>query len=135
MRLKSDSFVVESNVHFPTDYNLLWDCARKCIGTVSKLMNKHKNIEGWRKIGNWRSEIKKLMRNLGQANRSGGKNKKEKVVACPEKYLGKARLLLKKLEEEKLKFPITDLGDLALIITLEHFMKLLENENKFSWEM
>ena len=126
LRLKSDSFVVESNVHFPTDYNLLWDCARKCIGTVSKLMNKHKNIEGWRKIGNWRSEIKKLMRNLGQANRSGGKNKKEKVVACAEKYLGKARLLLKKLEEEKPKFPITDLGDLALIITLEHFMKLLE---------
>ena len=48
------------------------------------------------------------------------------MVACAEKYLGKARLLLKKLEEEKLKFPITDLGDLALIITLEHFMKLLE---------
>ncbi|MEA3448958.1 MAG: hypothetical protein U9Q98_11025 [Bacteroidota bacterium] len=31
LRLKSDSFVVESNVHFPTDYNLLWDSARKCI--------------------------------------------------------------------------------------------------------
>lgn len=126
LRLKTDSFVVESNVHFPTDYNLLWDCVRKCIRTVSKLMNKHKNIEGWRKIGNWHTEMKKLMRNLGQANRSGGKNKKEKVVACAEKYLGKARLLLKKLEEEKPKFPITDMGDLALIITLEHFMKLLE---------
>jgi hypothetical protein len=25
LRLKTDSFVVESNVHFPTDYNLLWD--------------------------------------------------------------------------------------------------------------
>jgi hypothetical protein len=126
LRLKSDSFVVESNVHFPTDYNLLWDCARKCIRTVSKLMNKHKNIEGWRKIGNWHTEMKKLMRNLGQANRSGGKNKKENVVASAEKYLGKARLLLKKLEEEKPKFPITDMGDLALIITLEHFMKLLD---------
>lgn len=126
LRLKSDSFVVESNVHFPTDYNLLWDCARKCIGTVSRLLNKHKNIEGWRKIGNWKTEMKSLMRNLGQANRSGGKNKKEKVVSAAEKYLNKARLLLKKLEEEKPKFPITDMGDLALIITLEHFMKLLE---------
>jgi len=126
LRLKSDSFVVESNVHFPTDYNLLWDCARKCIRTVSRLMNKHKNIEGWRKIGNWHTEMKSLMRNLGQANRSGGKNKKENVVANAEKYLGKARLLLKKLEEEKPKFPITDMGDLALIITLEHFMELLK---------
>ena len=26
LRLKTDSFVVESNVHFPTDYNLLWNC-------------------------------------------------------------------------------------------------------------
>jgi hypothetical protein len=29
LHLKSDSFVVESNVHFPTDYNLLWGSARK----------------------------------------------------------------------------------------------------------
>jgi hypothetical protein len=126
LRLKSDSFVVESNVHFPTDYNLLWDCSRKCISTVSRLLNKHRNIEGWRKIGNWKTEMKSLMRNLGQANRSGGKNKKEKVVSCAEKYLSKARLLLKKLNEGKTKFPITDMGDLALIITLEHFMKLFE---------
>lgn len=126
LRLKSDSFVVESNVHFPTDYNLLWDCARKCIGMVSRLIKKHKNIEGWRKIGNWHTQMKTLMRNLGQASRSGGKNKKENVVAAAEKYLGKARLLLKKLEQEKLKFPINDLGDLALTLTLEHFMELLE---------
>jgi hypothetical protein len=33
---KTDSFVVKSNVHFPTDYNLLWDCARKSLDMVSK---------------------------------------------------------------------------------------------------
>ncbi|MDR2085701.1 MAG: ISNCY family transposase, partial [Dysgonamonadaceae bacterium] len=27
LSVKTDSFVVESNVHFPTDYNLLWDCS------------------------------------------------------------------------------------------------------------
>jgi hypothetical protein len=126
LRLKSDSFVVESNVHFPTDYNLLWDCVRKCIGIVSRLLNKHRDIEGWRKIGNWHTEMKSLMRNLGQANRSGGRNKQEKVVAAAEKYLKKARLFIKKLEEEKPALPITDLADLALVMTLEHFMGLLE---------
>jgi len=35
--------------------------------------------------------------NLGQANRSGGNNKKEKVVASTEKYLHKAQLFIKKL--------------------------------------
>ena len=38
--LKSDSFAVESNVHFPTDYNLLWDSTRKCLDTVSKFFGK-----------------------------------------------------------------------------------------------
>jgi transposase, IS5 family len=125
LRLKSDSFVVESNVHFPTDYNLLWDCARKCICTVSRLLDKHRDIEGWRKIGHWHAGMKKLMRNLGQANRSGGKNKQEKVVAAAEKYLKKARLFIKKLEEEKPALPVTDVVDLALVVTLEHFMGLL----------
>ena len=60
--LKSDSFVVESDVHFPTDCNLLWDCSRKCLDMVSKFLKKYKGIEGWRKIGNWRYEMKGLMR-------------------------------------------------------------------------
>ncbi|GAI21284.1 unnamed protein product, partial [marine sediment metagenome] len=38
LRLKTDSFVVESNVHFPTDYNLLWDSARKCLDMVDKFL-------------------------------------------------------------------------------------------------
>jgi len=48
LHLKTDSFVVDTNVHFPTDYNLTWDCARKCLGMVSKLNERH-NLKGWRK--------------------------------------------------------------------------------------
>ncbi len=51
--LKTDSFVVESNVHFPTDYNLLWDCARKCLDTADKFLNKYEGIPGWRKLNHW----------------------------------------------------------------------------------
>jgi hypothetical protein len=73
LRLKTDSFVVESNVHFPTGYNLLWDCARKCLDVVSKFLKKYKGIRGWRKTGHWRGEIKGLMREMGRASSSGGK--------------------------------------------------------------
>ena len=126
LRLKTDSFAVESNVHFPTDYNLLWDCARKCLCTVSKFLKKYRGIAGWRKIGNWCYEMKGLMRELGKASSSGGQNKKEKVVAAAEKYLQKARLLIKKLRVEIPEFPINDTKDLVLIIVLEHFMELME---------
>lgn len=33
---KTDSFVLESNVHYPTDCNLLWDASRKCIELLSE---------------------------------------------------------------------------------------------------
>lgn len=126
LRLKSDSFVVESNVHFPTDYNLLWDSTRKCLDIVSKFLKKYKGIEGWRKISNWRREIKGLMRELGKSSSSGGQKKQEKVEAAAKKYLIKARLLLQKLTEEMPELPINDETDLSLIIILEHFMVLME---------
>jgi hypothetical protein len=44
LRLKTDSFVVETDVRFPADYNLLWDSARKCIDIAEKLP-----VPGWRK--------------------------------------------------------------------------------------
>lgn len=124
--LKSDSFVVESDVHFPTDYNLLWDCSRKCLDVVSKFLKKYKNIEGWRKIGNWRYEMKGLMRELGKASTSGGQKKQERVTVAAAKYLKKAYLLVKKLEEEMPGLPIKDMADLSLIIVLEHFMALMK---------
>jgi hypothetical protein len=126
LRLKSDSFVVESNVHFPTDYNLLWDCARKSIDTVAKYLDKYKTLTGWRKISNWRYEMKGLMRELGKASGSGGKNKDKRVVTATEKYLDKAKALNKKLKEGLSTFPINDIEDLALNISLEQYMKLLE---------
>lgn len=126
LRLKSDSFVVESNVHFPTDYNLLWDSTRKCLDIVSKFLKKYKSIEGWRKISNWRREIKGLMRELGKASTAGGQKKQEKVLAAAEKYVNKARLLIKKLGEEMPSLPINDEVDLSLVLVLEHFMALMQ---------
>ncbi|GHV29753.1 hypothetical protein FACS1894177_01170 [Bacteroidia bacterium] len=71
LQLKTDSFVVESNVHFPTDYNLLWNCLRKCIDTIDKISEKHGQQSGWRKSKLWRRELKSLMRQLGKACSSG----------------------------------------------------------------
>ena len=126
LRLKTDSFVVESNVHFPTDYNLLWNCVRKSLKTISKFLEKYRNMEGWRKIDNWNSEIKGLMREVGKACSSGGKNKDKRVICATKKYLKKSNALLVKLEDELPKLPLKDKEDLMLILTLEHFMQLLK---------
>ncbi len=126
LRLKTDSFVVESNVHFPTDYNLLWDSARKCLGTVSKFLGKYKNMKGWRKIKNWNYEMKGLMRELGKASSCGGKNKQDRVATATKRYLVKANMLLAKLNSELPLFPQNDMEDISFIIVLEYFIALME---------
>ena len=125
LRLKTDSFVVESNVHFPTDYNLLWDCARKSLDVVNFFVKKYPQIEGWRKIKNWRSELKSLMRELGRISGGGGKNKQEKLQKATQSYLSKSRLLLNKLVFEKNNLPLCDQYDLTKHIELEYYMQFL----------
>ena len=124
LNLKTDSFVVESNVHFPTDYNLLGDCCRKCLDMVDDFLEKYPEIEGWRKVKNWRSEINYLMREVGRASKSGGKKKAEKLQNVVTSYLTKCRTLQFKLVLEKMFFPILDETDLARHYALEYYMKL-----------
>jgi len=123
--LKTDSFVVESNVHFPTDYNLLWDSARKCLDMAGKFLEKYPQVPGWRKIRNWYNQIKSMMRSVGKTFSSGGKGKEERVKQSARTYLSKARALLDKLEESKETFPMTDITDLLIMLELDRFMKLM----------
>jgi hypothetical protein len=125
LHLKTDSFVVESNVHFPTDYNLLWDCARKCLDIVCFFTQKYPQISGWRKLWSWYSGIKSLMRQLGRISGHGGKNKDEKLKKTATLYLEKCNLFLSKLLSEKNNFPIIDEIDLAKHCSLDYYIQLL----------
>jgi len=125
LHLKTDSFVVESNVHFPTDYNLLWDCARKCLDTVNYFLKKYPQIEGWRKVKHWRLELKSLMRTVGRISSGGGKNKAEKLQNATGLYLEKSRLLWQKLVLEKENLPFGDEADLVKHYLLDYYILLL----------
>ena len=71
--VKTDSFVVESNVHFPTDYNLLWDSSRKCLDIIKVFQKKYPKMKSWRKLNDWRAKLKNLSRALVKASSGGGK--------------------------------------------------------------
>jgi IS5 family transposase len=126
LRLKTDSFVVESNVHFPTDYSLLWDCARKCLDMVDKFLKKYPEVQGWRKMGDWYRQLKNSMRAVGKVSSSGGKGKEQRVKRAVRYYLSKARALHNKLETAKETFPQRDIPDLLIMLGLERYMDLLD---------
>jgi hypothetical protein len=125
LRLKTDSFVVESNVHFPTDYNLLWDCIRKSLDMVEYFLKKYPDIPGWRKFNNWSSELKSLMRSVGRISGGGGKNKQENLQKAAKSYIEKSRLLVHKFALEQVNFPLVDMADLVTHDVLEHYIRLL----------
>ena len=125
LRLKTDSFVVKSNVHFPTDYNLLWDSSRKCMDITEKFCEKYKSITGWRKLSSWYRFLKNDMRALGQVGKAGGKDKEARLLKAATDYLDKARLFLAKLEKEKHNFPMSDMQDLGFLLELEYYQSML----------
>jgi hypothetical protein len=95
LELKTDSFAVETNVHFPTDLNLLWDSIRKCLNMVSHLQEIGP-LEGWREIKSLRKKCKSIFRNTSQIVFKG-KNENKKKEAVKE-YLAYSLGLLKRCQ-------------------------------------
>jgi len=121
LHLKTDSFVVESNVHYPTDYNLLWDSARKIIDSVQKLLKKYE-IKGWRKIKDWNRELKNMMRAISQSSKKKEETRKKLV----EQYLQKAKLFSEKIHNELQNLPLQDVIDLSIHCGLDYYIEMLD---------
>ncbi len=124
--LKTDSFVVESNVHFPTDYNLLWDSSRKALDIVEWFKKKNPKIVNWRKSHDWFKSLKNFSRAMGNVCSSGGKNKEKRIKQVTRRYLIKAIAFRDKLEKSKDNFNTDNkLVDLIKIVELDAFIKLI----------
>ena len=100
IRVKIDSYVLESTVHFPTDINLLLDSGRKIIETLEKIIEEV-SIEGWRKSKHWKRSLKNLSRTIGRISRGGGKQKEKRIKQEVKKYLRTARVIKEKLSKSK----------------------------------
>jgi len=82
LRTRCDSFVVETDVHYPTDINLLWDAMRKVIGLTGQLCESEK-ISDWRQYQFNVKQVKKLFRKAQKIKYSTSKNE-EKVALRSE---------------------------------------------------
>lgn len=96
LQLKTDSYAVETNVHFPTDIGLLWDSGRKCLDMVKDLL-KIGHIKGWRKMKDLRKTFKSQSRATSQKVFKG-KDEHQKKQSVKE-YLRQAKKLEAKVEE------------------------------------
>jgi hypothetical protein len=87
IRAKTDSYVLETNVHYPTDLNLLWDAQRKCLDLIAPLLSRYA-LPGWRKAKAWRRKLKTQMIGLTRLASAGGPNKEQRRGQAARAYAG-----------------------------------------------
>ena len=78
LRASCDSFVVETDVHYPTDINLLFDAMRKVMLLVMSLSDTL-DVSGWRKGVYNLKKVKMYFRKAQQLKRSTSKDKAKSV--------------------------------------------------------
>ncbi len=127
-KVRIDSYVLESNVHFPTDITLLYDSIKSVIRTIEKLLGESQN-QGWRKHHYWKKSSKNLSRNLSKVLRGGGKRKAQRVRKAANAYLKASRKISEKIKAFKTQ--INQGGDLsalkiALIQDLNYYEMMLD---------
>lgn len=130
LRGRCDSFVLETNVHFPTDINLLWDAMRKVISLTAQWCDQL-GLSDWRQNAYNLHHVKRLMRTAQNKKRSKAKSpqqvlKNEALIvqahqdylSVAQAYLDKARQTLVLIEAQAL----TDAFDQVKKVEIEGFM-------------
>ncbi len=124
--VKTDSYVLETNVHYPTDVNLLWDAGRKCIELSSRLC-RQLGLAGWRKEKDWYRRLKNGTRACEKTCRAGGANKGQRVSKEVGSYLEMARELERKVAQTKMGLRVVSLsaGQLLAVEQIRYFHEML----------
>lgn len=116
--IRCDSFVFETNVHFPTDLNLLKDSVRKILSLGNDLANEYK-ISGWRETASQLNKFRSHYNSLSKMRHSNSQKEVQKekrrqeiedavrnYLKVAQAHLLKARALHKYLDEECPEFEL-----------------------------
>ena len=114
LRVSCDSFVTETDVHFPTDINLLLDSQRKVITLIMSLCV-DLGITEWRQGKYNFKKVKRLFRKAQQTKRSTSKDpvkkkkRKQLIIDAHNEYLIFARTIIEKVQKVLSSISTTDI--------------------------
>lgn len=117
-----DSFVMETNVHYPTESSLLWDGLRKIL-QLCALVAADLDLSGWRQQAHWRRKIKALCREIARVSRSKAPGSKRKLQRLYAKLLARAEKLLARAENLVQTAVVTDLASIGHLEQIRIFIE------------
>jgi transposase, IS5 family len=92
-----DSFVVKTDVHFPSDIRQLYDSMKTAIGLTTNICEKY-NISGWRQSVYHKKSLKIELRKVQKMKHSGKSSTDEISKKAHREYISKSQELLEKLK-------------------------------------
>jgi transposase, IS5 family len=103
--VRGDTFVVETNIHHPTESSLIKDGLRKVLALAAQLAAAH-DLPGWRQHEHLLQKVKRIVRQIDRAARAKSKgvghghikSAYERLLNLAEKLLQRARALLAQLD-------------------------------------
>jgi len=101
---RCDSFVVETDVHFPTDINLLFDALRVLLRICAQLSGQFE-LKGWRQFKSGLKKLKKALRIIQKLKHSTSKDgakreaKTEQIAKAHQTFIDLSAAYLKRAEE------------------------------------
>ena len=97
-RVRGDSFVAATNIHYPTDSSLIEDGLRKVFGLAVGLA-KRCDLAGWRQHKHLYRKAKGLVRKIGRIAMRKGKDYEQGLQAPYRKLLVLAGMILTRAED------------------------------------
>lgn len=133
LQTRIDSFVVKTDVHYPTDINLLWDGVRKVIELTGKLCTQA-GVTDWRQSRFNVKQMKRLYRITQKARYSTSKDNAKKAAKANavhqayRNYLSKAQQMI-----DKSHHTLTTLAspeNIAQIEQIHHYIQHAERQSE-----
>jgi IS5 family transposase len=128
-KVRVDSFVVETNIHYPTESSLIVDGTRKVI-EICVLLSATFGTSGWRQADHLLKKVKQTARQINRISSRKGKDYKKRLKRQYRKLLGRTETILNRAKElgETLEHQASlDFAAVAQLAELKVFIERTEH--------
>ena len=103
--VRGDSYVLQKNIHYPTDANLVADGIRKVIA-IAKSLAQECRIGGWRQHAHLSNNARKIKRTIEKVSRSRRKDKDSEIKTCYRQLLDYCQMIVDRALETLHQFDL-----------------------------
>lgn len=128
---RADSFVMETNIHYPTESSLIDDGTRKII-ELSASVALDLDLPGWRQYAQLRKKIKNLTREIGRVAASKNPDQK-KMKRLYKKLLKRTLRILERAEKTVSEACTSDPAILGQIEQIRVFIERTRQVGSTAW--